>query len=60
MTAPIRFQRAQKILQKNPWQNFIAGVETNCSLKQRSQMSGNPVKIRDGCATVTATNSQSH
>jgi hypothetical protein len=26
----------------------------------RSQMSGNPVKIRDGCATVTATNSQSH
>src|ERR1700690_300042 len=26
----------------------------------RSQMSGNPVKIRDGCATVTATNSQGH
>jgi hypothetical protein len=27
---------------------------------QRSQMSGNPVRIRDGCATVTATNSQCH
>jgi hypothetical protein len=27
------------------------------SANNRSQMSGNPVKIRDGCATVTATNS---
>jgi hypothetical protein len=29
-------------------------------VQHRSQMSGNPVEIRDGCATVTATNSQSH
>jgi hypothetical protein len=28
-------------------------------IHHRSQTSGNPVKIRDGCATVTATNSQS-
>jgi len=26
--------------------------------QQCSQMSGNPVRIRDGCATVTATNSK--
>jgi hypothetical protein len=26
-------------------------------IHHHSQMSGNPVKIRDGCATVTATNS---
>jgi hypothetical protein len=39
------------------------GVERGRSLKgrtqvrsYRSQMSGNPVKFRDGCATVTATN----
>jgi len=38
--------------------NFYFGVETKCSLKQRGQMSGNPVRIRDGCATVTATNSK--
>jgi hypothetical protein len=30
------------------------------SIRHRSQTSGNPVKIRDGCATVTATNSQGH
>ena len=30
------------------------------SATNRSQMSGNSVKIGDGCATVTATNSQGH
>ena len=37
------------------------GVNKKRSLKNCcSQMSGNPVRIRDGCATVTATNSQCH
>ncbi len=43
------------------WQTLPPGVEKSCSLKEmdpwvrycHSQASGNPVKIGDGCATVT-------
>jgi hypothetical protein len=46
-------------------ENFPFSVKRSGSLKVAefsayhcSQMPGNPVKIRDGCATVTATNSK--
>jgi hypothetical protein len=35
-------------------------MDGRLSIQHHNQMSGNPVKIRDGCATVTATNSQCH
>jgi hypothetical protein len=56
--------RAEKILlgnfliQRKKEPLFETGGKVSAS--KRSQMSGNPVKIRDGCATVTATNSQCH
>jgi hypothetical protein len=50
--------RRRENFSKKVLANFYFGVEKKCSLKQRGQMSGNPVRIRGGCATVTATNSE--
>jgi hypothetical protein len=55
---PVEKGLGKKIIPRKTGPFFETGGTV--SAKHHSQMSGNPVKIRDGCATVTATNSQCH